>query len=360
MDSKSEIISDYQGLIYSTCKRRLDSLNYIEDAVQSVFLLYFESKDLNKQSDLSSWFYWASVNTCKYINKNERKLISTKNEFLKKQDNNKTTEEKKLESEMFLAIENELNTLSKGKFQLILWYYFDKKTHKEIAKIVNSTEDAIRMKLKRLTNQISNTIQSKYKYFALAMLATFFDFTKTQAAINTSSIVVTASSNIKLISLGVKQMVILSKIKATFLLVAFITTIPVTGYLIGSELISSKNNENNTVLMKTEKNEKSSSTKEFKKKSKIPPFLLKKIYADFSNTGLNFALEELSALTGIKIVISKKVHADLDDKTGIKFKKATTLHVALTTLLKPKKLTYKIIKKNEIMIINANKGKEIK
>ncbi|PCJ54697.1 MAG: hypothetical protein COA79_21530 [Planctomycetota bacterium] len=167
-DTKEEIFFKYQSLVYSICQKRLENKMFLEDAAQSVFLLFFESNPFESRSDLSSWFYWSSVNACIYINRDERKLTRLRSDPSFEDSINVDSDDEK-KDEMYTALDTEMKKMPKRNADLILWYYFDNKTYKEIASILNSTEDAIRKRIRRLINKLQQKMKTKYVTFSVSI-----------------------------------------------------------------------------------------------------------------------------------------------------------------------------------------------
>lgn len=177
MEDHHEIIyRKYYPLVRLTCQKRLNRKNDLEDAVQSTFLLYFEKK-LEISSSLSSWFYWSSVNVCKYINNiylhdDKYKASQVKVEFNSSYD--------EFEND-FEILELIINSLSKNKREMLLMRYYDQLTYKEIGSHFKSSEESIRKKIKRMVS----SLQDKYKEQGVVistLLMAFIKMNQTSAA----------------------------------------------------------------------------------------------------------------------------------------------------------------------------------
>ena len=353
-DAKT-IIEQYQGLIFSVCKRKLDNITFMEDAIQSVYLLFYEKGIFENRDEYSSWFYWASVNACNYINKNEKKLALIKNEktmnTLRKEDDEKEDEE------LYSEIELELKKVSKKNLQLILWYFFEKKTYLEIATILNSTEDGIRMRLKRLTAEMGQNIGKRKKAFDLSHLALFFNCSSkidlTSAVglnINIESLMV--SKKILLIKKGVSNMILISKLKMIGLPLILLSTAGISTYAYDKGFFNSS--KNNPIIGKEISKEKSNNQENVSpvaEKTVIYEWLESMVFFEFNNKGVKDVIKELGTLSNVKFTFNNEITVDLNKiiaqkANGISLKKA------LENILTPLKLTYKITKDREIEIIN--------
>jgi len=214
---EEEVYKKYYSLVYSTCIRKLHQKGSIDDAVQSTFLLYIKEQDKIK-SNLSSWFYWASKNTCTFMNR-----VASKNETTSDFDEELVKDEK---SENNICLDRLIASLPKKKSELLLMKFFDNLSYQEIAEKTHAKEETV----KKTINRTIFLLQSKFKrkdVFITALLAQLFHSSKVSSAtIKSSSFILQNSLIQQSIVKGVLNMYLVLKLKSAslVLLVIFGTT----------------------------------------------------------------------------------------------------------------------------------------
>ncbi|PCJ57826.1 MAG: hypothetical protein COA79_15195 [Planctomycetota bacterium] len=214
---EKEIYEKYYVLARSTCLRRLFNNDSIDDAIQSTFLLYISDQKKIK-SNLSSWFYWASVNVCEVINKEIKKhggsSINDVNENITDFNNDA------------ICLDKLINSLPKKKSELLLMRYFDNLSYFEIAEKTNKKEASI----KKTINRTVSFLQTKFKkkdVLISALLAQLFHTSKASSAtLNSSGFILQNTLVQQSIVNGVHQIYLFSVLKSV-LLVILLASIPI-------------------------------------------------------------------------------------------------------------------------------------
>ena len=270
---EKEVYLKYYALVYSSCKRRLFNTEALEDAVQSTFLLYIKEQDLI-QSELSSWFYWASINVCEVINNQEKKQSKAQGGL--KQINSFETPDKKEKNNIIL--DKIIQALPKKNREMLLMRYFDQMTFEEIAerckckeanarKIVDRTLAFLRSKFKKQDILISSTV---------ALLFSTKEILVAPVISTSKTFIFQNSINQQLIVKGVSKMLWISKLKASLLIIGgVILLVPV--------LLVAKDQFINWQPLEGNKTAKPSDEKEAKNNLTAKPYFT---YEPWVNTGL--------------------------------------------------------------------------
>lgn len=143
----TELILQMKDELYKIAKIRLKNDDDVFDAIQETMLLAYKSlKKLRYNQYFKTWIIKILINECNKIYKNNKKEYSYEildNEIIS-QDN---TEEK-------INFNFICNKLNKEEGTIILLYYMEKYTDKEIGKIMNIKESTIRTKRTRAKDKI--------------------------------------------------------------------------------------------------------------------------------------------------------------------------------------------------------------
>lgn len=143
----TELILQMKDELYKIAKIRLKNDDDVFDAIQETMLLAYKSlKKLRYNQYFKTWIIKILINECNKIYKNNKKEYSY--EIL---DNKITSQDNTEEKINFNFICNKLN---KEEGTIILLYYMEKYTDKEIGKIMNIKENTIRTKRTRAKDKI--------------------------------------------------------------------------------------------------------------------------------------------------------------------------------------------------------------
>lgn len=146
----TDLILENQMKLYKIAKARLKNEVDIEDVVQETMLiLYTKLSKLKDNTKFEIWLYKILINQCnKKYRKNKISLFP-----LETIENQKTySREEKIEDK--LDYEKTLNMFSNKDKIILLLYYSNGYTTKQIAKILNKNENTIKTKLRRMKQKI--------------------------------------------------------------------------------------------------------------------------------------------------------------------------------------------------------------
>ena len=143
----TELILQMKDELYKIAKIRLKNDDDVFDAIQETMLLAYKSlKKLKYNQYFKTWIIKILINECNKIYKNNKKeyLYEILDNEIISQDN---TEEK-------INFNFICNKLNKEEGTIILLYYMEKYTDKEIGKIMNIKESTIRTKRTRAKEKL--------------------------------------------------------------------------------------------------------------------------------------------------------------------------------------------------------------
>jgi len=153
--SQEEVIKCYQDVVYriafTYCKNAYDA----EDIMQDVFLRYLKSKkDFDGDEHLKAWFIRVAVNVSKNFLRSAR---------LKKtvpiSEHENLCDEENPQPEIYHAV----LALPEKYSSVVLLYYYEEYTVKEIAKILRRTETAVQTQLQRARAMLKEKLKEDWE-----------------------------------------------------------------------------------------------------------------------------------------------------------------------------------------------------
>lgn len=149
------IIKTYGDSLLKMCMIYLKDRDLAEDAVQDTFIkVYQKYHTFNGESEEKTWIMRIAINTCKnYMRTSWFKKVKTGFEL-------ETISEEKvegnlLEEEMQKQLLQEVTALGHKYKEVILLYYYQELSIKEIAKVLDIKEGAVKVRLQRAREKLS-------------------------------------------------------------------------------------------------------------------------------------------------------------------------------------------------------------
>ena len=141
----TDLILENQIKLYKIAKARLKNEADIEDVVQeTMIILYTKLSKLRDNTKFEIWLYKILINQCnKKYRKNKISFLSLETIENQKTYSNEENIEDKLNYEEILAMFKEQDQM------LLLLYYSNGYTTKQISQILNKNENTIKTKLRR-------------------------------------------------------------------------------------------------------------------------------------------------------------------------------------------------------------------
>lgn len=148
----SVLYNRYAGKIYSKCISMLKDEALAQDATQEIFTkIFLNLSRFAEKSKFSTWVYSITYNYCIDFLRRKKKQIdifSDEMEKLPELADEETSDKELLEMEIG-KLKTVLDNIPPGDRAILLMKYQDEMSIKEIADILDKTESAIKMKIKR-------------------------------------------------------------------------------------------------------------------------------------------------------------------------------------------------------------------
>ena len=146
----TDLILENQIKLYKIAKARRKNEADIEDVVQeTMIILYTKLSKLRDNTKFEIWLYKILINQCnKKYRKNKISFLSLETIENQKTYSNEENIEDKLNYEEILAMFKEQDQM------LLLLYYSNGYTTKQISQILNKNENTIKTKLRRMKEKI--------------------------------------------------------------------------------------------------------------------------------------------------------------------------------------------------------------
>lgn len=155
-EAYTELMLGIRNDLYKICKTRINNDDEIEDIVQETMIQTFKQiKKLKEPRKFKAWIIKILINNCNsvYRKKQKLRLVNIENNPYGSIDN-------KLTSNNIEDVENDINfyqLLSSLKYEeriIIILYYSERFTFKEISKILRINENTVKTRLYRAKEKI--------------------------------------------------------------------------------------------------------------------------------------------------------------------------------------------------------------
>ncbi len=147
----SLLYNRYASKIYGKCLSILKDEMLAEDAAQEIFMkIFLNLSRFEEKAKFSTWIYSITYNYCIDYVRRKQKLGDIFSEDIEKAGD----VQEEIPDEAIMELETQqlkriLDKISTGDRTLLLMKYQDELSIKEMADILNKTESAVKMKLKR-------------------------------------------------------------------------------------------------------------------------------------------------------------------------------------------------------------------
>lgn len=149
----------YATMVYNKCYGFAKTKSEAEDLTQDVFLLLFiKLKTFKGNSKFSTWLYSLTYNFCaNYVNRDKQKKINDNSVSLENQNQNFSTDDIS-DVDLFQMksdkLAKALKSMDPDDKSILLLKYQDGVSIKELTKLLEVSESAIKMRLKRAKARI--------------------------------------------------------------------------------------------------------------------------------------------------------------------------------------------------------------
>ena len=156
----------YGGKVFSKCISLLKDEELANDAAQEIFTkIFLNLAKFSGKSKFSTWVYSITYNYCiDYLRrrKKERNLFSDEDIENSGEPIEEVPDKDLLEMEV-MRLKKVLENIPTGDKTVLLMKYQDDMSIKEIAEILNKSESAIKMKIKRAKHKAQKTYKDIFK-----------------------------------------------------------------------------------------------------------------------------------------------------------------------------------------------------
>lgn len=156
------LILQKQLSFYKICKARIRNEDDIQDIIQdAIILAYTKIHDLKNNSKFYLWFYKILINQCnKFYKNNSKKITHVSFDTL---ENNASISSNKNFDDIVLY-DAMLNFLEYDERLIVLLFYDNNYTTKEIGEILNKNENTIKSNLKRIREKLKKEFEGGTVY----------------------------------------------------------------------------------------------------------------------------------------------------------------------------------------------------
>ncbi|MCB0599331.1 MAG: sigma-70 family RNA polymerase sigma factor [Lewinellaceae bacterium] len=156
----------YSAKIYSKCISMLKDEALAQDATQEIFTkIFLNLSRFGEKSMFSTWVYSITYNYCIDFLRRKKKqqdIFSDEMEKAAEPADEQTSEKELLEMEIS-QLKTVLDNIPAGDRAILLMKYQDGMSIKDIAEILDKTESAIKMKIKRAKAKAQQTKHELFK-----------------------------------------------------------------------------------------------------------------------------------------------------------------------------------------------------
>ncbi|PCJ92732.1 MAG: RNA polymerase subunit sigma-70 [Flavobacteriaceae bacterium] len=148
----------YAKMVYNKCYGFAKTRSEAEDLTQDIFLLLFvKLKTFKGNSKFSTWLYSLTYNFCaNYVNRDKQKKINDNSVPIENQNHNFSTDIPDADLFMMKSVklEKALRLIDPNDKSILLLKYQDGVSIKELITLMDISESAIKMRLKRAKMRI--------------------------------------------------------------------------------------------------------------------------------------------------------------------------------------------------------------
>lgn len=156
-----ESVQIYQNSLYNTAYHMLRNRADAEDALQdTLYKAYSNLHRLKDPEKCKAWMFKILVNTC-------YEMLRSKKEVCSIEDYTEILPSKEMDISLSIAVKQAIRSLDETYRSVVLLYYFEDFSVKEIAEILGITGIAVKKRLSRARQQLKDQlqeVQQPYEY----------------------------------------------------------------------------------------------------------------------------------------------------------------------------------------------------
>ena len=158
------LYNKYATKVYSRCLSLLKDPGLAQDAAQEIFLkIFLNLSKFSERSQFSTWVYSITYNYCIDVIRRRKKQANIFSDEMEKAPDlaEEVPDQELLEMEV-KRLKVVLDKIPVGDKAVLLMKYQDELQIKEIASILDKTESAVKMKIKRAKHKAQSVYKSLY------------------------------------------------------------------------------------------------------------------------------------------------------------------------------------------------------
>ncbi len=155
----TELMNLYGNDILRMCILYVKDYHLAEDITQETFIKVYQKLDTFKnQSNIKTWITRIAINNCKNaINKANRETTSIEDLMIIYTENFSKSDTKQM-------LSDEVSKLPKKYFEVIMLFYYQELSIKEIAYILKIPQATVKTRLKRAKERLKSKLKEEYFY----------------------------------------------------------------------------------------------------------------------------------------------------------------------------------------------------
>lgn len=157
------LVERYQHMVYTLCLKMLDHSGIAEEVAQDVFIKCFRSlSSYNGKARFSTWLYRITYNACVDELKRMKRHRTEDLQMAANQADSTDAAEELLESkDKKSIIDNAIQQLNKEDRMIVLLFYYEDMSIKEIGKVMDMTANNVKVKLFRCREKLAELLEHK-------------------------------------------------------------------------------------------------------------------------------------------------------------------------------------------------------
>jgi RNA polymerase sigma-70 factor (ECF subfamily) len=162
-DAFAGLVDRYQHMVYTLCHKMLDHSGIAEEVAQDVFIKCYRSlASYNGRSQFSTWLYTITYNACIDAIKKRKRHAADPLEHIDRGEQETIEQEDLLEREdKQNVIQSAIQQLNKEERMIVILFYYEEMSLKEIAKVMNLKENNVKVKLHRCRQKLSELLKDQ-------------------------------------------------------------------------------------------------------------------------------------------------------------------------------------------------------
>lgn len=156
------LVERYQHMVYTLCMKMLDHTGIAEEVAQDVFVKCFRSlSSYNGKARFSTWLYRITYNACVDELKRMKRHRTEDLQLAEHQMDADVAEELLESKDRKSIIGNAIQQLSKEDRMIVLLFYYEDMSIKEIGKVMDMTANNVKVKLFRCREKLAELLEDK-------------------------------------------------------------------------------------------------------------------------------------------------------------------------------------------------------